>query len=370
MVVATSSLVIGYRTMSNSEEETITKRYLLECEIDTNACLSDIEGDVEVVRQSIDGSYEIYFRNLSVDPGANPPLLLCRIVVTAESIDQAKATAEDKLKEYLHVLSFVTSMRFKIHRYKKLIDWTAGEFEREAKWYAEVPNHDLPYEMLEEENFDAALTIDKAELSELDRRLLRLYSNALNATHLDDKYQFFFFVIETIAEASKGSEEVPDKCQVCNSPLYCEDCKDYSTHRPFGKDVIKALLERTIDGNTDDTIKTINNVRHRIAHGSHIEAIEKKYRVKFSELVNMIGNVAWTCLLNVIGPKYAKIETENQIGFLRPNRYTDLKMTMVTDMTVGIQNHEAPDITKVPDIKVTPTLARKPKNEEPDAKQK
>jgi hypothetical protein len=79
-----------------------------------------------------------------------------------------------------------------------------------------------------------------------------------------------------IAEITKETSPVSDKCQRCHTDLFCPSCNTISEHRPFAKQAIEALLNRlnVARGRQRDLLY----IRNGIMHGRSREEIEEEIR--------------------------------------------------------------------------------------------
>jgi len=130
---------------------------------------------------------------------------------------------------------------------------------------------------------------------------MRWYRLGVNATVPDDQFMNFWFALEIVAEFQKSSEKVSDKCAVCGSPLYCGWCKGHSTHKPYPRQAIRALL-KSVDENCDDAVvKRLDRARNGLMHGSTLEEIEEAgdpSAPPHEHVVNVLGHLVWRSLLH------------------------------------------------------------------------
>ena len=78
------------------------KRFLADFEVETHACLKE---DLDkVCATHPQREYEVHISNLAVAPGIDRPLLSVQVFLPANTIEEVKDIAINKLNEYLHSL--------------------------------------------------------------------------------------------------------------------------------------------------------------------------------------------------------------------------------------------------------------------------
>lgn len=147
------------------------KRFLLDFEVETEACLAD--GHDNLRTSALDGELEIHIANLNVRPGTDRPLLSVQLIHGAVDLETAREVGTEKLKEYLHYLSFATNLRFGVHRLLRVIDWTLGITQRDCHQFETFPGAELPYPVLEKEVFDSIERLSSVTTTPAHRRALK-----------------------------------------------------------------------------------------------------------------------------------------------------------------------------------------------------
>lgn len=245
------------------------------------------------------GLYRARIQNISRPDYTTPFLLSLYLYFDAPTLDEARDIAEDLLADCLNMFAFTTGASLQRHRIRNIVDATPGitGMRDLHMWGDSIENED-PQPFLRE---DSALAIER--LLEFDippaiRRAMRWLRLGINATVPDDQFMYFWFALEIVAEFQKSTEKVPDRCPICQSPLYCESCKTHPVHRPYPKQAIRALL-KAVDKECDDaTIERLDKTRNRLMHGSTLKEIEDSLPQPHEEIVDILGRLLWKALIH------------------------------------------------------------------------
>lgn len=111
--------------------------FLCDFEIESHGCLVESE---KVIKSSLPtNDIEIHFKNHSVDPGVDRPLLSIQVILSSESLETARDESKTFLKGYLDYLCFVANLPLRIHKQIRVVDWTPGLKERECHQFERFP---------------------------------------------------------------------------------------------------------------------------------------------------------------------------------------------------------------------------------------
>lgn len=328
------------------------KKYLLDFEVEAHACL---EQDLEQIQLTHPrNEYEIHISNLQVDRGVDRPLLSVQIIVPGDDINKMEKIGISILKKHLHYLSFVSNKSFRIHKLIRIIDWTPEvkkrkwiQFERFPGSELPYPGSELPYPILNEKLFKTIETLQKIQINTAFERALKWFSNGISAESLDDQFQYFWFVIELLAQFHKKVEKVNDPCPKCLKPLFCEECNEFPTHRPYPKQAIKQLFEKIITDKPQEFFNTTNNIRNSIMHGKSTEEIEKQQNIDLSVIVDKLGLLAYWSIYRTFAMSHPP-HSDDMFHFIRTKEYSkkilcaDLYFTLVTE------DLNTPELSKIP----------------------
>jgi hypothetical protein len=300
------------------------------------------------------GDAEVTVSNASQGDLPNETLA-AQIVVLADDINAAEKLALTKIREVLHLLSFTTGSGFQISRKRFVMDWSPGVEIREQFAYGHDDQTDR-WPDLKEKYFLTVQEIDQTPHVNKLRTALRWYAAATRSMVPEDQFQYFWFVLELLAEFTKGRELVADKCQVCHGDLYCPKCAAVSQHRPFPKQAIEDLLKRI--NVAPERQRDLFRIRNGIMHGDTREEIEadiQKQSPKFeiSHAVDFIGQSAYIALFNSFGIKQS--QTGNMV-FGAPDSFVSKVAAFKAHMMIGmhgdpnnplLENVVLPEITAI-----------------------
>ena len=155
--------------------------------------------------------FEIHLSNArSGEDGTG--FLSAQVIVPAADIQTAERNTQTYLEKFLHLCSFITSTGYTIFSRLHLTDWTPGQHQRQQYAYTRQTKSEL-FTELSAELLDTARMLQSWGVTPVLERSLRWFSAAVRARIMDDQFQFFWFVIELVAEATKNnrpsSRQVP-----------------------------------------------------------------------------------------------------------------------------------------------------------------
>lgn len=296
---------------------------------------------------------EVHIANLEVTPGTDRPLLSIQIIFTALDLDEAREKSQSLLKEYLNYLCFSSNLPARIHKQIRVVEWTPGLSERDCHQFQTFPGSQLPYAVLGEEIFESVSRLMQIDVSPILKRALKWFGLGVGAEYIDAQFQFFWLTIELVVQITKSIEKVNDKCPRCQAPLYCESCQEYPSHRPYPKQAIKGLFDRTIKNGSEELFALANLVRNAIAHGEDLNDLEKEQNFLLSDVVNHVGQLAWTALLNEFLKVPDAREAIKDLSFLSTNMYVRQILTMTVHLRVYSSDPQNPTLSEV----AKPTLS-------------
>lgn len=246
------------------------------------------------------GAYRARIQNIQRSFYTTPFLLSLQLCFDSPTLVEADDIAEDHLADCLNMLAFTTGSSFQRHRIRHIIDATPAGASgmRALLMWADSIEFEDPQPFLNE---DTARTIER--LLEFDippaiRRALRWYRLGIRETVPDDQFMYFWFALEIVAEFQKSTAKVPDICQKCKSPLYCETCNNHPTHKPFAKQAIRTLL-KAVDRECDDEIlDRLDKTRNSLMHGLTLGEIEEALPTPHEQIVDILGRLLFKVLIH------------------------------------------------------------------------
>ena len=332
--------------MSEIDEK---KRFLVEFEIESHSCLEDGLDEQKLLI----GDTEFWLSNLSTELGNEHPLLCLRIFLNAPDFKTAETTGGEKVKQFLHYLSFIISAPCRIHRMTKIVDWTSGLKDREAEIIITHRGHDLPYKIINHELLNTVKGVAGLHTGDVISQALKWHYYGVLSENTDEKLHHFWLALETLVQLDADSERVNDLCPKCQSPLYCEDCGTHPTHRPYPKQKIEKLFNSLNPESGQNIFDDASKVRNVISHGGDLDTFLAGKSIDFNDLVNALGTLSFTGLLITLQKHAALNQEENKFSFLQTNTF--IKTTLFARQQVSFQTSDpdAPSLSDIPELNLT-----------------
>ncbi len=332
-------------------------QWIAQLDIEAECVLPEAAGTLEYSHP--DGSFKVRLANKTVRPVAEGPVLDLHLLFEAEDIEVAHKTVKPMVRQFLRWLTFTTHCAFKILAVKRLIDWTPGVSIRDQFLY-HADLTDMPAPAISQDLLNTISLLNQNAASPDVNRALRWFANGVTAELIDDQFQCFFFALEILAQVHKSVTPVPDTCPRCHTPLFCESCDEVPTHRPYAKQAMRQLLEKSAPSWVDG-FKTTNTARNGIMHGETIEEIETRISLPFTELVDRIGRIAWIVIMNSIKLPEEKnhLLLTQANTFIRRNMVARFRMKMGSH---GDPNNPTLENQPLPEISITTRSPTPPDN--------
>ena len=321
-----------------------------DCELASHALLP--KGLNQFVRKHPLGDYEIHLSNLRVAPQAEYSILSAQVYFSSESFESAKRDAEEYLVNFIYLLTFVTNMPIKFLTIRKLADWSLGLSEREALYFLPIEGEDQPFLALNQEIADSVTILERIERTPALNRALRWFSLGVHARYAEEQFTYFWFAIEILAQIDKPVEPVQDKCSICSNPLYCKNCDQSPTHRPYPKQSIEALFSEFVQNNSEGFFGKANEVRNRIMHGDSLEDIEKNLGAKVEDLINGLGKIAWCALYKKLMNRIDGSISKDKISFLIAEKYAHATATLISRIFFSGADPDNPNLSEMPELEI------------------
>jgi len=274
--------------------------YIADYEIISEVIVS--EDDNEFRFSHPEGTYNIAARCLPT-PAEEDDKLSIQVILDSDNIYHVEALADKYLREYLIHLAFITNCGFSPPVLKRIIDWTPGIDKRSCLQFNAFPDIREAVLYLDSEHIGSC---NKLLRNNTDGRLdnaLRWFANGVESQYYDEQFQFFWFVVEILAELNKDVSKIPDSCPHCHGPLYCQTCEKIPTHRPYSKQAIRQLIANIFtytprailvtDFSAEEFFNLVDSTRNALMHGKHMDEIEKSLPCPFNVLSDLMGKVSW-----------------------------------------------------------------------------
>ena len=279
--------------------------------------------------------------------GISTPPILC---TNRDNFKPVSEAGEKYLTRFLYFLSFITGCRFRIRRRLCLFDWTPGVAQRHGIIYRRFPDPNFPLLALKPE---LLVTIEQLIGSEADNDLmqaLRWFAAGISAKSPDVQFQMFWFCIETLARYTRDPARVPDRCPQCREPLYCANCQNTPTHRPYPSQMIQQLFARHVGDAPDLAYKYTASMRHTLLHGDRIARVEQESGFSLNRLVDIVANVSWAALFKAL-TQAAGLQ-EEVLDYLRPTTFLHFGVESFSFMSFPSPVGREPEFNDLPDINV------------------
>jgi hypothetical protein len=296
------------------------------------------------------GTYIMFLRNLP-EKRHDIIFLTMQIVFDAPSLNEAKEVVEPLAKEFLDYLTFASNMRTRLRDIRQIFNWEPGnDANRECHYYTPRDAHNgAPFDALDKPLLDTIGMLQAHSPNPRLRRAMKWFANGVSSRFYDDQFVYFWLVLELIAQNAKDPTPVPDKCPNCQGPLFCETCQTVPTHRPYQKQAIEQLFIKTCADKLDGALffRHASGARNLLMHGDEVKSIEQSLGLDFGELVDKMGNLAWTCILN----QFVRVLIGKRPMFLQPNHYVYMTVGGSAHINVGFKpDFDNPDPANFPKI--------------------
>lgn len=327
-------------------------RFLLDLEVESHATLAPAETTLRGISPNcvgVDVTVSLLRANLTKGTAA----LSMQVTLDAESIQHARDHGLDVAKDLLRAWSFATSIPFRITAFRRIVDWTPGLHERDCIHFSHHPADARPHSVLNSETLLSAVRLTNAPLSATLRRAIRWFANGVSSDFTDDQFYYFWLAVELVAIETRPTNPVHDACPMCRGPLYCQSCNLQPTHRPYPKQAIQALFQRHFNDEPDEFFRHADAFRNALMHGDDLDQVERAISVKFEDIVNALGRLAWTALLSTIMQRMAAAGASGQLPVLETNQFVNYELKVGLNLVVTSRDPEHPSLSDLPSFDVS-----------------
>ena len=325
-------------------------RFLVEYEIEAHGIFDEVDilnfkhprSDVEIV-----------LIEKLIDLNKEDILLSAYVIFNSESMETANDSGDAIISEFIDVLTFVTSMNFRIVKRLRVIDWTPGVKERDYWQITQFPGDERPYKVLTKDVIDTVQVFLLKELPPPIRKSIKWFSTGISSKLMDEKFQCFWFVVEILAQLVKPTDKVHDKCPICHEPLYCNTCNDHPKHRPYPKQAISYLFSKVISGDNGEAFRICDKARNCLLHGDEIETVEQELGRDFSEIVDIVGRAAWYAIWNMMKRLLEGTGPHENLRLFQTSTFPEIVGYSYAQMKYTSPNPDSPRIGEWPEPEIS-----------------
>ena len=327
-------------------------RYLVEYEV-LSHCILGSDPSLIFRHPKHDSSIEL--RNKEVEPGPEFATLSAFLTFSADTLEDAGGKSDEVIKEFIDMLTFSTNMNIQVGDKLKIVDWTPGVEEREFFLFNNFPGDERPYPVITDPLLRTIEVLLKDEIPPQLRMALKWFSHGVSAKYMDEQFQYFYFVIELLAQVVRPTGKVNDLCARCSEPLYCKTCEDYPMHKPYPKQAIQWLFTSIVKGEGEKAFEYSNLIRNKLMHGDSLTSTEEETGVPLSTHVDVVGKTAWFAIINVLKSTWPAGEV-HQLNLIETSTYCDIVLKHTTRGSFTSPDPNAPKIEEIPTIDVSRTF--------------
>ncbi|ALZ76682.1 methylamine utilization protein MauJ [Rheinheimera sp. F8] len=320
------------------------KVFLIEYFVECKSCFVDSEKYETTVKGK---RFRLELTNFNVEPGTPHPTLLAHLYIEAANFEEAETNGDNFINLYLDIFGFTCGAPFRVEKVNFIADWTPGLLEREMIFFSYFPGHQLPVEIIDQSIVMTAQELAEANFEGAFGRAIRWFNNGLNARVKEDQFQYFWFAIEQLSSFYKKNEKVNDACPKCRGPLFCEACGEHPLHKPYPKQAIKQLFESLFREGSDRAFTHADKFRNALMHGEEVEPLERQFNVKFEKIVELVGNVSWSTIVNLF-PTRIEEKKQLKLNLLKPESFLHQSLTTRLSLGFSTANPDAPQLHEIP----------------------
>lgn len=303
-------------------------RAIAEFLIDSTYCLA--EGQEEISLANPKRAFEVKIRN---NPKAGPfakEALIAEMLFETPDLDAAKDIALDLMAVVLNALGKVTGGRFEFVNVTRIIDWTPGLIDRQARYF--IKTRAAPSSpFLDHALAGTAERVMAMFNDEVSQTVLRWYRLGMRAQGPEEQFMYLWFAIEVTAGAQKEPGKIAVTCPKCQSNLFCQTCDSTPTRRRFETEAIKDLIWKVSPPNVDnqEIYETLIKIRNTLHHGRRLYSILHELPCTVEQALHVTAQIAWRGITH-LADNDADPRPEDPLTFIK------LEDVINRDMVVGL----------------------------------
>lgn len=268
-------------------------RILADFTLESDLCLPQGHDPIVIHNQPRNTTLTLSNSPLGTDHQA---VLSAQVEFDVDDFANARDGAFVEVAEFMNSLTYATNRSFGKPKLAKVVDWTPGLQDRHAVIFQESPLDDRSEPALTAVFGETASKLLSIQSHDALPSALRWYRLGIGSRNLEEQFSYFWFALEITAEALKRPDRATDNCPRCRRPLYCENCQDHPTHRPYPAQAIKQLVERVVTGDAAEVFEVLQKIRHTLMHGARIDSIASELPCTPAQATHKLANVTWQAL--------------------------------------------------------------------------
>lgn len=296
------------------------------------------KAEPKVVFVSPDTTHEIHLftKRGEGKHAADELFLSAHVLLEDADPQQAGERAEEYLRQFLEVLSIVTSSYFSMKQKTLVADWSPGLNMRKLWYYNIFPNPHVPMYAIGQKEIDSAKILMNGRVPSAITMALKWWRLGASAGSPEEQFQYFWFALEILAEHGKPTDKVASKCQVCQDDLYCRQCNKVPVHRPYPKQAIKLLINKHVTGEPDRFFALVDEARNRLLHGDDPDVIERELNVPWKHLSDGLGKATYASLIStLLNNSAANASEKREISLIHTNTFTHYDVIVAIEGAMG-----------------------------------
>ena len=294
--------------------------------------------------------FTMVFRNGEVNEEGHTIDLLTTMIGPATSIDSAEKEFRSVLTECLDLLTFSTHSRFKIVQPIRLVEWEEWKKKRNFIAFHKTEACYPPDPELVDKFVDTLLELERCEPLNFTKTALKYFRYGLLDEQPEDQHMRLWLALEIIAENLKEKESIPILCPVCESVLRCDACGVEPMRVPMAKQAIENLIWRVMGEKGKTVARRQFETRNGLMHGRSVNSIEKKAKMRMSDLANELGYITWNAIMSTFTLKEDVLLNFGHRGGDFTNKYLIMSVHGYFEYT-GDTPH--PDEDSIPNVNIS-----------------
>ena len=328
-------------------------RVIAELVVDSTFCLH--ESQEQILLKNPVAQFEVQIQN---NPQAGPfakGALLGEMIFETEDLSAARNKALDNMAMVLNALARATGGIFGHVEIIRVIDWTPGLVERQARYFA-THRAQVTFPALDGALASTVGRIMAMHNDEVSQTVMRWYRMGRRAEGPEEQFMYLWFALEVAAGALKEAGKIAVKCPKCNADLFCPSCDDTPKRRRMETEAIKDLICSVAPPGADreELYKTLSHIRNTLHHGRRFDSIIDDLPCTQAQALDVVANIAWRAISR-LADEDADPEPDDVLNFITidnvMNNVTVVSNLIVSRFEKGDPNN--PQLSEAPKIETS-----------------